>query len=324
MSSIPQLASDAAVILDSYLDSLAALGRDDNAIATARVAVTYSWALLAAPGHDPSIRSLLRERAARARRAQRPDTRLDPVWDPAPVRAAAFAAARASDASFTTQRRAAIVALKCSTSLARHTDAAVMSAEVTALDRDRSPIALPTAESDFDSVFALSLSGTVADKVAAMSGDSSARASFLVLRFPDATACPVRALLRYLSSPDSMIRLADSGVLIPSISRRQGRYHKVSADVISNQLTIALSAVGVSSARAAARARAATANELLRGGYSEQAVQALGRWSPGSSAFERFYRKIDLARIFDPSAGPSLILSVDDLAAEAQVLVADE
>ena len=87
-----------------------------------------------------------------------------------------------------------------------------------------------------------------------------------------------------------------------SIRRRQGDYFQLSPDAISSVLKTALAACKVTYPGASAHARAAVANELLSKGLSEHAVCCLGRWAPGSSAFEIFYRKIDLARATSDAA----------------------
>ena len=279
-------------------------GADDTKANTARVAVTYSWALLAIPGHDPAVRSTLRTRAGRARRSAQRDTRLDPIWDPEPVRAKAFAAARAPGASFTVARAAAVVALKCSSALARHADVAAISSTLVAVDESRSPIPLPPISSSSSSILpvvGLLLTGGP-DKVARSLGDYNKSTSFLVLADPDPASCPVRALLLYVSHPGFKTRSASCPYLVMSIRRRQGDYFQLSPDAISSVLKTALAACKVTYPGASAHARAAVANELLSKGLSEHAVCCLGRWAPGSSAFEIFYRKIDLARATSDAA----------------------
>lgn len=301
-------------------------GANDRSLNASRASVRSSWALMAAPGHDPSLRHELRSRAAAARRPPRPDTRLAPVWDPRGVRIAAFAAARAPNADFSTVRRSAVVALKCSSALMRHTEAASASQTVTAVDALRAVVPLPGDPDaiSLDPAIGLLVTGLAPDKASAMVG-SPDLPSFLILRDSDPAACPVRALLRYLRHPEVLRRARDTSHLLASISRRNGRFFPIGSDAVSHTLRDALSAVGISGPRVAARSRAAVANELLRSGLSQHAVCCLGRWAPGSSAFEIFYRKIDLQAACDAVAAASGPVDLQQvLGPEAAALVEDE
>jgi hypothetical protein len=284
-------------LLADYADSLTSR----SALKRARPALALTWALLGSPGADPRVRLDLRSRALAARAPLVADTRLVPLWDPVPVCAAAFAPLLGGTAgvSYPVLRRAAVVAVKCSSALARHVDAAALTGELVALDRDRREIRCP-APGDLAECEALKLVADRPDKASAMAG-RAVRAEFLVLRGADPASCPVRAILRYVASAEYRRRRDSAAAdrLLYAVNPLRGTFRGISSDSVKRDLRSVLASLGITDRRAAALARAAAANSLLAAGLTDFQVRALGRWTPGSTAFEKFYYKLGLRDLRD-------------------------
>ena len=307
---IPSDPETASRLLVAFLVSL----RSRSAVHKAQSGVPATWALLDAPGADQKWRVDLHNKSLGAAATPRRDRRFDPLWDAVAARRAAFApllTQASEDLSFQQIRRALVAVLKCSSALARHTDAAAMTGEIIALDADRRDIDVPCADALGDCV-ALKLTSACSDKASA-AANVAVRAEFLVLADEDEATCPVRALLRCVVHPSFHLRrdAAEADRLLLSINPTRGTYRPISADTVKRDLLVTLASIGVHQKDAAALARAAAANSLLSGGFSGVQVRALGRWSPGSSVFEKHYYKLGLSKIV--SAGAAAESCADEL-----------
>jgi hypothetical protein len=297
---LPATAVAAQRLLTDYLVSTTTTWQ----IKAAQSAVPATWALLNVAGADPSWRVDLHKKDLFGTAPLRRDTRFDPLWDAVAARRVAFAPLLGDLDSLTymTLRRAAVAALKCSSALARHTEAAAMLGDFVALDDTRNVVPVPSP-SDLGPCVALKLTAAKPDKASA-AANVPVCAEFVVLADDDPATCSVRALLRYVSHDEYHRRRdeAEEDRLLLADRPVKGVFRAISADTVSRDLRATLTHMGVTQQRPAALARAAAANALLVAGLSDLQVRALGRWAPGSSAFERHYYRLGLDRIVNAGA----------------------